>query len=325
MPFALLSFARACAAVLAAAVMSAAQAANFPLRPVRIVVGFAPGGSTDGVTREFARRLEAEIGQPAIVDNKPGAGQVVALQTVQNAAPDGYTLLMGTTSSFAVSPHLYKSLHADALKFVPVAPVASQANVLVAHPDFRIASINELLNAAKARKAPLNYGTYGAGTGAHLAMEMLKAQAGIQATHIGYRGDAPALMALKSKEVDIAVITMFSAMSRIQSGELLGIGVFQAKPDRSLPQLQTTEQAGYPEVDVPSWIGLFAPLGTPKAVTDKLEAAARAVVATPDFQSFVLARGNEPMSMSNAEFSRLIELQSRRLGQVIRSIKLQPE
>ncbi|GAP36729.1 tripartite tricarboxylate transporter substrate binding protein [Piscinibacter sakaiensis] len=301
------------------------QAAEFPQRPVKIVVGFAPGGSTDSITRELARRLGRELGQTVIVDNKPGGGQVPAMQTAAGSGADGYTLVIGSPGGFSVSPHLYRKLPYDAREFVPIAAIATQANVLVARPDLPASNLRELMALAKTRKQGLNYGSFGSGTSAHLAMEMLKKQSGLDALHIAYKGDPPALLAIKGGEIDVAVITMFSAQPRIRSGELKGLAVLQARPDRNLPQLQTTAQAGYPDVDLPSWLGLFAPPGTPQPVVEKLEAATRKVLATPDFQAYVLTNGNEPLTLDNPAFLAMIQRQSAQLGQVIRDIKLQAD
>jgi putative tricarboxylic transport membrane protein len=302
-----------------------AVASDFPQKPIKIVVGFAPGGGTDTLTRELARRMGAKLGQTVVVDNKPGGGQVLAMQTAMGSPPDGYTLVIGSPGAFSVSPHLYKNLQYDSRKFVTVAPISAQAIVLAALPDFPASSFTELIKLAKSQKTGLNYGSFGVGTSAHLGMEMLKKSSGLEAMHIAYRGDPPALMALKSKEVHVAGLTMFSALARIKSGEIKALGVFQAKPDRNLPQVQTTSQAGFPDVDLPSWLGLFAPPNTPKEIVDKLEAAAREAVASREFQAYALNSGSEPLSMSNKDFRAMIDQQSARLGTIIKAINLQPE
>lgn len=301
-----------------------AHAGEFPDRPIKIIVGFAPGGATDNQTREFARRLEKELGQAVLVENKPGGGGAIAMQSTLSGGADGYTLVMGSPAGFSIGPVLNReTAKYDPRRFVPIAPVTAQANVLVALPSFPASSIGELV--ALSKRKPLSYGSFGTATSAHLAMEILKKKSGLDAQHIPYRGDPPSLLAVKSGEIDVAVITMFSALPRIRSGELKGLGVLQAQPDRNLPRLQTTAQAGFPDIDLPSWIGLFAPPDTPKPVTDKLEAAARKVLAAPEFQRFAVESGNEPLRLDNKAFLALIERQSRTLGEVIVALKLQPE
>ena len=302
-----------------------ARASDFPSRPIRIVVGFAPGGSTDAIARDFARRLEKEIGQSVLIDNKPGGYQIIAVQSALSGGADGYSLVIGTPGSLSITPNLYKSLPYDPRALVPVAPLTTQATALVALPSFPASSFSELVSLAKSRKTPLNYGSLGSGSSVHLAMEMLKSRAGMDIQHIAYRGDAPALLALQSREVELGAITMFSALPRVRRGELKALGVFQAKPDPGLPQVQTTAQAGFPEIDFPSWLGLFAPPKTPKDVIDKLEAASRRVLASADFATYLASVANEPLAISNQALVSMAQTQTQRFREVIDSIGLKPE
>jgi tripartite-type tricarboxylate transporter receptor subunit TctC len=318
------TFCQAAAASALALALPAARASDFPSRPIRLVVGFAPGGPTDVIAREFARRFEREIGQPVIVDNKPGAAQSVAMSTTASSGADGYTLIMGSPSSHSVGPQLYKVQY-DPRQFVPIAPLTTQANLLVALPSFPASSFKELVEYAKTLKKPLNYGSLGAGSSVHLATEMFKKRSGLEAQHIAYRGEAPALLALKGQEIELGAITMFGALHRIRNGELKAIGVFQAKPDPNLPQAQTTAQAGYPEVDLPSWLGVFAPPKTPKEVADKLEAAARKVKTSADFAAYLATIGNSPLMLSNPAFVSMIQKQTQQLGEIIKALDLKPE
>ena len=302
-----------------------ARASQFPDRAIRLIVGFAPGGPTDATARVVARLLERELGQSVIVDNKPGAGQTVAMQSTVNGGADGYTLIVGNPGGFSVGPNLYKSLAYDSRQFVPVAPLTTQANILVALPSFPASSLSELVALAKSRKLSLNYGTLGAGSSVHLAMEMFKKRTGLVAEHIPYRGEAPAILAVKAKEVELGAITAFGALPRIRNGELKALGVFQAKPVSYLPEVQTTAQAGYPDVDLTSWLGLFAPPRTPKTVTDKLEAAARRVLKSQEFAAYISSNALEPLAIENTAFLDMIQKQTRQLGEIIDSIGLKPE
>lgn len=301
------------------------RAADFPQRPIKVVLGFAPGGGTDLTMRELARQLESRLGQPVVVDNKPSAGSIVAMQTVASAPPDGYTLVLGSPAGFSVTPSLFKKLSFNASQFVLVAPVSTAANVLVAQPDFPANTLSDLAPLAKRRGAAITYGSFGIGTTAHLGMEMFASRAGLQATHVPYKGDSASILALKSRDIDVAVVTMLSAQPRIKSGELKGLGVYQVKPDRNFPSLQTTAQASANDVDLPFWLALFAPPQTPKAVTDKLEAAVRAVVTSAAYQTFLSNNGSEPLLSSNADFMAMLNAQTAQLATVIRDLKIAPE
>lgn len=303
-----------------------ALAADYPSRPIKIVVAFGPGGLSDLTTREIARLMSVKLGQPVLVENKPSAGQVVGMQTVFNAAPDGYTLLLGSTTGFSIAPQMFRNMNLEPARFVPVGPISTTPNVLIALPDFPANNLKDLKAYAKTRKDPFTYGSIGIGTTTHLGMEIFRKGAGFEATHVPYKGDAPALLALKSREVDTAVITLFSAQARIKSGEVKAIGVFQSSPPvKDLPAVQTVTQAGAPDADLPSWVGLFAPPNTPKAVIAKLEPVLREAVASPSFQEFLVKHGGLPMDLDNKQFLSLIAKQSAQLGGLVRSLNLQPE
>ncbi len=305
--------------------LPSAHAASFPDRPLKLIVGFAPGGPTDAVAREFARRLEREIGQPVVVDNRPGAVQTVAMQAAISSGADGYTLIIGNPGRFSVGPKMYRIVSYDSSQFVPLTPLTTQASVLVASSSFPASSFTELINLAKTRKEPINYASVGVGSSMHLAMEIFKKKSGLSAQHIPYKGEAPALMALLGKEIELGALTMFGAMPRIRSGELKALGVLQAVPDPSLPQVQTTAQAGYPDVDVTSWLGLFAPPKTPKDVTDRLETAARRVQNSTEFAAYVTGNGMHPLAIENKAFVAMIQKQTRQMGEIIDAIALKPE
>ena len=296
--------------------------AEFPSRPIRIVVGFGAGGATDLTARELARRMEAKLGQPVIVDNKPGAGAIIAMQAVAGAAPDGYTLILGTPAGFTISPHLFKKISYNPREFVPVSAVSAMANTVIASPSFPANTLDDLVKQARSRQAPLTYGSYGVGTTGHLAMELFKSRVGLDATHIAYKGDTPAYVAVRAKEVDIAVVTMFAAQARIASGEVKGLGVLQAAPDPSLPSLQTAVQAGAAGVDLPTWLALFAPPKTSKAVAGILENTVQSILASSDFQAYLLKNGSVPLILSNADFGSLVNKQSALLREKIRELNL---
>ncbi len=311
-------------AVAACMPLKAALAAEYPVKTVRVVVPFGAGGLSDIITRQLAVGLGEKLGQPVIVENKPGAGHIVSLQTVANAPADGYTLLLGSNTGFTVSPHMYKKLNFDIAGFLPVAGVSLGPVALVARPDFPASSLTEFAKLAKAKGASLNYGSYGVGSSAHIGMEMIKKDLGIESTHIPYKGDAGALQGLLGKEIDVAYVTLFSVQSRILSGELKALGVMQADPIPRIPSIQTTKEAGWVNAEFPSWNALFAPAGTPPSIVKKVEDAVRAVVSTPQFAEFLRGRGAEPWSASSEQLSQFVATQSHRIAPMVKALDLQP-
>jgi len=301
---------------------ASSHGAEFPNRPIRIVVGFGAGGATDLTARELARRMEVKLGQPVIVDNKPGAGAIIAMQAVASAAPDGYTLILGTPAGFTISPYLFKKISYNPKEFVPVSAVSAMANTVIASTSFPANTLSDLIKQAKTRQAPLAYGSYGVGTTGHLAMELFKSRVGLDATHIAYKGDTPAYVAIRAKEIDVAVVTMFAAQARIASGEVKGLGVLQADPDPSLPSMQTAAQAGAAGVDLPTWLALFAPPKTPKEVATVLESTVQSILASNDFKAYLIKNGSAPLLLSNRDLVALMDKQSAQLREKIRELNL---
>ncbi len=304
---------------------SPATAADYPVRPIRLVVPFGPGGITDVIARQVAKGLGDKLGQQVVVDNKPSAGHIVAMQTVAQASPDGYTILLGSNTGFTVAPHMYKGLGFDIGAFQPIAPINTAPTVLLARPDFPANNLTDFIKMVKARPGVMNYGSFGIGSSAHLGMEAFKSDTGIQITHIPYKGDAPGLLALMAKEVDVAYITLFSAQSRIKAGEFKAIGTLQNEKLVNFPNVQTTLEAGSKNAGMPVWIAFFATPGTPADVMKKLEEATRSVTASAEFKDFLRSRGAEPMEMSNQQLMRFIQDQSSKVGPIVQSIGLKPQ
>lgn len=311
----------------ASAVLSTAhaQAANFPVKPIRIVVPFGPGGITDIIARQVAKGMGERLAQQVVIENKPSAGHIVAMQTVSQAQPDGYTILLGSNTGFTVAPHMYKNLGFDINGLQIIAPINTAPTVLVARPDFAASTLGDLVKMAKAKPGAMNYGSFGVGSSAHLGMEIFKKDTGIEITHVPYKGDAPAFLALMGKEVDVAFITLFSAQSRIRNGEVKALGVLQADRVPAFPAIQTTVEAGSKNADIPVWIAFFAPPGTPRDIMKKLEDTTRAVVATPEFVEFLRGRGVEPWSISNTQLAQFIQTQSAKIGPIVQAIGLKPD
>ncbi|KDD16447.1 tripartite tricarboxylate transporter substrate binding protein [Bordetella bronchiseptica] len=321
-PFSLLRRIATIALLMAA---SSAHADTFPSRPIRLIVPFGPGGITDLIARQAALGMAEKLGQPVIIENKPSAGHIVAMQTVAQAAPDGYTILLGSNTGFTVAPHMYKNLPFRIDTLQPIAPINTAPTVLLARPDFPANNLTELIQYIKDNPGKLNYGSFGIGTSAHLGMEIMKSDLGLNIMHIPYRGDAQGLLALKAKEVDIAYITLFSAQARIRAGEFKALGVLQNDRLTAFPDIQTTVEVGSKNSGMPVWIAFFAPPGTPDAVMRKLESATRSASSAPKFVEFLHNNGVEPWNPSNQDLMRFIQDQLSRSGPIIQEIGLQPQ
>ncbi len=268
-----------CALALAA---SGAQAAdNYPSKPVRIVVPFAPGGATDIMSRLVAERLTAKIGQPVIVENKPGGGTMIASDYVARAEPDGYTLLMAA-SSLGIAPSIYAKVNYDPIKdFAPVSQVASVVHVLEVHPSVPAKTVGELIAYLKANPGKVSYGSVGAGSSTHLEAELFNSMAGVQMAHIPYKGSAPALNDLVAGRIQVMFDAWASSGPFVKDGRLRALAVTTAQPSASVPELATMSASGLPGYSAMPWLGLVAPAGTPKPVIDKLYRAVAEIVKEP--------------------------------------------
>jgi len=315
----------AAALVAATVAVPAARAADYPSRPIRMLVPFGPGGITDLIARQLAKGMGDKLGQSVLVENKPSAGHIVAMQATAQAQPDGYTIMLGSNTGITVAPHMYRNLGFDIGSLQLVAPVNTAPTVLVARPDFPANNLADLVRIAKTKAGGVNYASFGVGSSAHLGMEIIKKDLGLEATHVPYKGDAPVYTAVVGREVDVGFMTLFSAQSRLKSGELKALATLQAERIPAWPAIQSTVEAGAKNSDIPVWIAIFAPPGTPRDVAKKLEDTIRGVIATPEFAEFLQARGAEPLTLSNAQMTQFIQAQSAKLGPIIQTIALKPE
>jgi tripartite-type tricarboxylate transporter receptor subunit TctC len=315
-------------AVAAAVLVLAAGGAlaAFPEKPIRIVVPFAPGGGTDTVARIVGDAMAGILGQQFIVENKPGAAGNVALETVARATPDGYTLLLGFSSSLTVNPSLYKTNPIDVQKdLAPIALLVSSQHMVVVPPSLKVNSIAELVAKAKAEPGKLNYASGGKGTPLHLGAEMLKSRAGIDMVHISYRGGGPASKSVMSNETQVLFASFPSALPKVQEGALKALAVTGPKRSAALPDLPTMEELGYPGFIVTSWYGFMAPAGTPKAVIDKLGAAALAALAKDEVKKKIETTGQEVQSGDAAAMATLIKEDTARWAKVIKDAGIPQE
>ena len=294
-----------------------APAQGFPSKPVKIVVSFTAGGTTDILARFLAQNLSDRYKQPVVVENKPGAGGNIGTELVVHSPPDGHTLLVGSVGPIAVNPSL-KQLPYDPQKdLVAVAQIADVANVLVVHPSMNVKSVEQLVAWAKAHPDAANYASTGVGTAAHLSGVMFTSRSGIKATHVPYKG-AEALKDLLAGRVQFMFATIPSVISHIRAGTLVPIAVSTAKRSRSLPEVPTVAESGFPGFEAGSWFGLFAPKGTPASVVNELNRATNEFLKDPKVEARLIQEGADPLPISPREFAEFIAKETEKYRQVVK-------
>jgi tripartite-type tricarboxylate transporter receptor subunit TctC len=302
-----------------ATVTSAALAQTWPARPIRLMLPFPPGGATDVIARVVGQPLSARLGQPMVVENRPGSNGNIAAETVAHARPDGYTLLLGSDSLFGINPHLYAKMPIDPHKeLLPVATLVSNQLVLAINPTVMpVGDLREFVTFTRSAGKTLFYASIGNGSQHHLAMEMLKQYADIKLTHVPYKGGGPAAIALMSGEVG-AMFGGGSVVPLIKQGKMRALGVTSTKRSPALPDLPTIGEI-YPGYEVNIWQGLVAPLGTPEAIVTRLRSEVNAVLALPEVSERLAATGSgDPYITTLAEFAGLIRRDFEKYGRVIR-------
>ena len=270
------------------------RAQNFPVKPIRYIVPFAPGGGQDLVGRALAPRLAEGFGQQVFIDNRPGGGTILGAELAARAPADGYTIFMGSNTSMSINPNLHAKLPYDPLRdFAPIIRVATAANMLVVHPSMPVRSVKDLVAFAKARPDQLNYGSSGTGTPAHLAGVMFNDAASVRLVHVPYKGSSPALTALLSGETQLMFGTLTSSLQFVRSQRLRALAVTSAKRSPVIPDLPTVAESGYPGFEAITWYGAFAPAGTPPAVINRLHTEFSKVLNAGEFKSWLLSQGAE--------------------------------
>lgn len=289
------------AALLLCPILSLAQA-DYPNRPVKLIVGFAPGGSTDIVARIVAQKLGERLGQSVVVENKAGAGGTIGADIAAKAPADGYTLTLGTTSTHAIAAGAYSKLPYDPVKdFTHISLVAITPYLLVVNPQVPAKTLAEFITLVKSQPGKLNYASAGGGTATHLAMEMLKDAAKIDIVHIPYKGNAPADVAILAGEVQAGFGSMPALLQNAKANKVRPLAVGTTRRSPALPEVPTVAEQGYPGFEAALWLGIMAPAGTPKPVVDRLHREIVAIVATPEFKASMDANGAEPLSSPSPE------------------------
>ena len=297
---------------------AAVSAQQYPQRPIRLLVPNPPGGATDNLARVVAPKLGELLGQTLVVDNRPGAAGNLAAEAAAKATPDGHTLFLAADGQIVISPHLYRKLPFDTLKdLTPVASLVSTQMLLAAHPSLPVKSVQEFVEYARRASPPLVYGSIGNGSQHHLAMEMLKSRAGINLLHVPYKGGGPALVGLFGGEVSV----MFggsSAAPHVRAGKLRALAL-AGKRNAAYPGLPALSET-YPGLEVTPWLGLFAPVGLPAAVSSRLRAETGRMLADADLQGRMRNIALDPFATSPAEFAALIRADYAKYGEVIRAV-----
>src|SRR6478736_91250 len=288
-------------AALATFLSFAVQAQEYPARPIRIVVPFAPGGVTDNSARVVAEPLAQRLGQPVVVENRPGASGNIGTQHVAQSAPDGYTLLLGFDGTMVINPHVFPKTGFDTLKdFAPVTKLGDATLILVAHPSLPAKTLQEMIQIAKTR--PLAYGTSGTGGTPHLAGELLKQRTGAQLEHIPYKGGGPAVTDVVG-QIPLVFTAVASAQQYVRTNRLVGLGVPGAKRSSSLPEVPTFQESGLEGFDVSSWTGIFAPAATPRPIVERLQKELAVVLQSAFVKERYAVLGIEPVGNSPDAFA----------------------
>jgi tripartite-type tricarboxylate transporter receptor subunit TctC len=299
--------------------VAAAAAQEFPSRSLRLIVPVAPGGGTDILGRQLARKLSEMYGQQVVVDNRPGAGTVIGSDLLAKSPPDGYTLSV-QINALAANHSLYAKLPYDTLRdFTPVVLVASTPNVLVVHPSLPAKSVREFIALARARPGQIAYASTGSGGAAYLATEMLKLNTGVRMIHVPYKGTAPALNAIISGETQAMVAALPGTLTFIQAGRVRALGVTSAQRAPAMPQLPTMMEAGIAGYEFSTWYGVFAPGGTPRDIVLKLNAAVTKILAQADFRAQLARDGLDPAGGTPESFDLYFRSEVEKLGAVIRA------
>lgn len=312
--FAALTIGMACAVV----------AQPYPSKPVRVILGFPPGGAVDILTRIMAPKLSEKWGQQIVVDNRPGAGSMIAAEIVANGAADGYALLM-ITASHIVSASLYRKLAFHPVdSFAAVTQVAATSIALLTHPSVPVKSVKELIALAKARPGQLNFGSSGTGSILHLAGELFKRMAGVNIVHVPYKGAGPAYIDLIGGQLELMFGAVPSALPHVEAGKLRAIAVTSAKRWPALPEVPTIAESGVPGYEVTNWYGLLAPAGTARQIVERLHDEFAGVLRMQDVAQAFMRSGAEPVSSTPREFQALLSSELAKWTQVIREAGIRP-
>ena len=314
-------------AIVLAFFASTVFAQSWPQKPVRVIVPFAPGGASDLMPRLVGEKLSGMWGQPVLMENRPGAAGNIGMEAGAKSPPDGYTLLSAPNGNLVVNPHMYSKLAYDVFKdLASVTRISAVQNVLVVHPDVPASTVKELVALARAKPGSLNFSSPGNGSQAHVAVELLKLQLGLDLVHVPYQGVGPAVKDLLGGRINVMVAQVPSALPHIKAGKLRALGVASTAPLAALPEVPTiASAAGLPGFEAVSWYALMAPAGTPKEVIGKIHADIAKVLQMPDVRERLAGMGAEPSGESPAELAARIKAEYDRWGEVVRKANIKAD
>jgi tripartite-type tricarboxylate transporter receptor subunit TctC len=300
-----------------------ALAQPYPSKPIRIVIGFSAGSNSDSLARPMARRLSEAIGQQIVIDNRPGASGNIAMEIVAKAPPDGYTLLSGPGSSITTNPHMQDKMPIDVLRdLAPVSPMGQFSAVLVVHPSMPVKTVGELVALAKRKPGVITFGSPGHGTGFHLATELFKVRAGIQATHVPYAATSPMLADLIGGRVDMMIFSIIVMAPHVKAGKLRALATTGRTRSDVMPDLPTVAEAGVRDYEYTGFHGIFAPAATPRDVVERLNSMIVKVLATPEMRDYYATQNVEVLLMNPAEFAAKVRADHDTWGKLIRDAGL---
>jgi tripartite-type tricarboxylate transporter receptor subunit TctC len=305
------------AVVLAALAAGAAQAQHYPTKPIRLVVGFTPGGGVDINARLLAPKLTEFLGQNVIVENRPGAGTNIANELVAHAPPDGYALLVNT-AAVVINLSLYKKVNYELKDFAPISVFSESPNILTVHPSLPVKNVKDLIALAKAKPGAMNYSSAGAGTTQHLTAELFKLRTGTNIVHIPYKGSAPSLTALLGGEVEMTFANIPAISAHVKAKRLRALANAGAKRSPQMPDVPTLKESGVNGVQVVVWYGVFAPAGTPRDIVNTLGNAVAKAARSADTRQRLIEQGAEPVGNSPDEFAKLLKQEYVRWAEVVK-------
>jgi tripartite-type tricarboxylate transporter receptor subunit TctC len=307
-------------------IATGAGAANYPSRPVSLVVPFPPGGGVDTLARVVAAKLSVALGEQVVVDNRPGGGGTIGTKVVTQAAPDGHTLLLGHTGTISINPSLYTKAGIDPRKqFAPIGLIGAMPVVLLGNPSFPAKTVADFIAMAKKEPGKFNVGTSAVGTGGYMCAELFKAQSGINVTLIPYKGTAPVMNDLLGGHVPLAFGVLPPALGNIRAGKLRAVAVASLKRSSLLPDTPTFDESGLPGFEGVLHYGLLAPAGTPKEIVDRLSTELRKLVADPEVQKRIHAEGGDPLTSTPAEYAADIDKEEKMWGGLVKKLGLKVE
>jgi tripartite-type tricarboxylate transporter receptor subunit TctC len=302
-----------------------ARAQSYPTRPLRVVVPYAAGGSTDVLARMVGQKLTETLGQPVVIDNRPGAGTLIATEIVARAAPDGHTLLMATPP-LPVAPALFEKVPFDiARDFAAVTNIAATSNVLTVHPSIPAHTVKELVALAKASPGKYTFGSSGIGGASHLATELFRSMAGIQLVHVPYKGGSVAVTDLLGGRLALMFANLTTVQPHIKTGKLRALAIGTAQRSLVVPELPTVAEAGVPGYEANNWNGVVVPAGTPLAAIERLQREIKVIVNAPDMRDKLLAAAFEPIADTPAEFARYLASERSKWGRIVKEAGIKPE